>query len=84
MLLTVVAQVATTGEKLPYLSQPVVGTITLRGVEPLKLTPLSPRANPPAESGPEKLTPILPVRQGKDQVFKLSHGVATHWYLLAP
>jgi len=84
MLLTVVAQVASTGEKLPYLSQPVIGTITLRAAQPLKLTPLSPRANPAALPPAEKLAAIAPVRNGKEQVFTLARGVPTHWYLLTP
>lgn len=84
MLLTVVAQVSTSAEKLPYLSQPVEGTVTLRGLEPLKLTPLSPRAYPPSQPPAEKLQAIVPARKGKDQVFTLRKGVPTHWYLLAP
>jgi hypothetical protein len=84
ILLTVVAQVATAADKLPYLAQPVVGTIALHAGAPLKLTPLSPRANPVAAPPAEKLASIAGVQSGKDQVFKITKGTPTHWYLLTP
>jgi hypothetical protein len=83
MLLTAVAQVvASAGDKLPYLSQPVEGTITLRGAEPLQLTPLSPSANPPSPGPGDKLAPIAPAKKGAEQTFTLARGVPTHWFLL--
>jgi hypothetical protein len=86
MLVTVVAQVvASPGDKLPFLSQPVEGTIALRAREPLRLVPLAPHdypsASPPALG---KRTAILPARQGDQQVFTLARGPATHWFLLVP
>jgi aryl-phospho-beta-D-glucosidase BglC (GH1 family) len=82
MLLTVVAQVASSpGDKLPYLSQPVEGAITFRG-DPVQLVPLSPTANP-ASATPEKLAPFVPSRKdGKEQTFTLTRGVPTHWFLV--
>jgi hypothetical protein len=77
MLLTAVAQVVTTdGDKLPYLSQPVEGTITLRGAEPAQLTPLS------GSGAGERLAPIAPVKKGTEQTFTLARGTPTHWFLL--
>jgi hypothetical protein len=83
VLLTAVAQVAPTeGDKLPYLSQPVEGTITLRSAEPLKLTPLSPSTYPPSATAGEKLAPLVPVKKGGEQTFTLARGTPTHWFLL--
>jgi hypothetical protein len=82
MLLTVVAQVAASpGDKTPYLSQPVEGTITFRG-DPVQLVPLSPSANPPSPTA-EKMAPFVPSRkEGKEQTFTLTRGVPTHWFLV--
>jgi len=77
MLLTAVAQVVTTdGDKPPYLSQPVEGTITLRGGEPAQLTPLS------SSAANERLAPIAAVKKGNEQTFTLARGAPTHWFLL--
>jgi len=82
MLLTVVAQVATSpGDKLPFLSQPVEGTITIRTTASLRMIPLSPKANPGAAGKPEA---IAPLRKGGEQTFSVGRGTATHWFLLAP
>jgi len=58
------------------LSQPVEGTITLRGGEPAQLTPLSP------SGAGERLAPIAPVKKGTEQTFTLARGAPTHWFLL--
>jgi hypothetical protein len=84
MLVTTVAQVVSgPDDKLPFLAQPVEGTITVRAKGPLRLVPLSPRANPPSQA-PERFAPIVPVRSGEDQVFTLGRGVPTHWFMLVP
>jgi len=83
MLLTVVAQVATSpGDKLPFLSQPVEGTITINNAAPLRMVPLSPRANPASGSAAGKTVPIAPARKGSEQTFTLGRATATHWFLL--
>jgi hypothetical protein len=85
MLVTVVAQVvASPGEKLPYLSQPVEGTITVRAADPLRMIPLSPKSNPPSSASPDKPKPILPARKGNEQAFTLARGTPTHWFMLVP
>src|SRR5262249_35660531 len=65
LLVPLVAQVAASpDDALPFLAQPVEGTITVRAKNPLRLVALSPRggASPGA-------APILPARQGEEQVF---------------
>jgi hypothetical protein len=86
MLVTLVAQVVTTGgDKLPFLSQPVEGTIVVRRREPLRLLPISPRANPAgADARSGEMVAILPVRRGDEQFFPIARGAATHWFLLVP
>jgi hypothetical protein len=90
MLVTLVAQVvASASDALPFLAQPVEGTIAVRAKEPLRLVPLSPREHPSSQGGakgpaPDATKAILPVRQGDQQVFTIAHGSATHWFLLVP
>ncbi len=88
MLVTVVAQVAASqGDALPFLAQPVEGTIAVRAKEPLRLVPLSPRENPTAGNkgaASERPKPIPSVREGERQVFTLARGTPTHWFLLVP
>jgi hypothetical protein len=84
ILVTMVAQVAAgADDKLPFVAQPVEGTIGVRAKEPLRLVPLSPRENP-GGAAPERAKPILPARQGDLQSFTVTRGVATHWFLLVP
>jgi hypothetical protein len=86
LLVTAVAQVASSPEdKLPFLAEPIEGTVTLRGSGPLRMVPLSPRANPPGSAGTEKLEPTASVSgSGQALTFKLTRGVPTHWFLLVP
>jgi hypothetical protein len=86
LLLTAVAQVASSPEdKLPFLAEPIEGTVTLRGSGPLRMVPLSPRANPPGSAGTEKLESTASVSgSGQALTFKLTRGVPTHWFLLVP
>ncbi len=86
MLITVVAQVvASPGDTLPFLAQPVEGTIALRTKEPLRLVPLAP-TDYPAAAPPQlaKRKAILPTRQGDREVFTLARDAPTHWFLLMP
>jgi len=101
MLVTLVAQVAASpGDKLPFLSQPVQGTIALRASQPLRLVPLSPRANATPGTSVEKagtsvetttpgspprgMMPIMPLRKGDAQLFTVGRAARTHWFLLVP
>ena len=52
MLVTVVAQVGTaSGDRLPFLAEPVEGTIAVRTSLPLRMIPLSPKAYPARHRG---------------------------------
>ncbi|HEY3593993.1 MAG TPA: hypothetical protein VGL13_08965, partial [Polyangiaceae bacterium] len=83
MLLTVVAQVAgSPGDKLPYLSQPVEGTIAIRGGAPIQFVPLSPSANPAGAAPAEKMAPVAGKKSGNEQTFAIGPGMPTHWFLL--
>jgi hypothetical protein len=83
MLVTLVAQVApSAGDALPFLAQPVEGTISIRAKQPLRLVPLSPRENPGPSS--DKAKAIAGVAQGERQAFTVARGTATHWFLLVP
>jgi len=85
MLVTVVGQVAASpGDRLPFLSQPVEGTIGIRTKEALRLVPLSPRTNPVSQASVERPKPILPARKGDEQFFSITRGMPTHWFLLVP
>lgn len=91
ILLTVVGQaVASPGGKLPFLAQPVRGSIVLRSTKvPLVMTPLSPTALPqrpdaaaiPTSPGFEPVA-ARPDRAG--QSFALPQKLTTHWWLLEP
>ncbi|HKQ70104.1 MAG TPA: hypothetical protein VJT73_12235 [Polyangiaceae bacterium] len=83
MLLTVVGQVAASGDSLPFLAEPIEGALAVRSSQPLRMVPLSPRANPPSGTA-GALAPIFPVLRGQEQVFTLARGVPTHWFLLEP
>jgi len=86
MLVTVVAQAATgPGDTLPFLAQPVEGTIAVRAQGPLRLVPLAPNDYPaaaPPALGKRAATPAA--RQGDKLVFTLARGPATHWFMLIP
>jgi hypothetical protein len=88
ILLTLVAQaVASPGNKLPFLAQPVTGQIVLRSSSSMSMTPLVPSADPEAavdrgRSGGWKATPGK--RDGDRQIFDLPRVPATHWFLLQP
>jgi hypothetical protein len=85
VLVTTVAQVsAGPDDKLPFLAQPVEGTIAIRSKEALRLVPLSPRANPASQVSAERFAPIMPVQRGNEQVFTLGRNTPTHWFLLVP
>jgi hypothetical protein len=86
MLLTAVAQVASSpDEKLPFLAEPIEGTITVRRAGRLRMVPLSSRANPPAAGGDEKLEPLVAASSGNQALtFNLARGIPTHWFLLVP
>jgi hypothetical protein len=81
MLVTMVAQVvASHDDALPFLAQPVEGTIAVKSSTALRLVPLPPTG----AASPDKFKPILPARQGDHQVFTITRGPATHWFLLVP
>jgi hypothetical protein len=83
MLVTLVAQVTpSAGDALPFLAQPVEGTISIRAKQPLRLVPLSPRENPGQSS--DKPKSVAGVTQGERQSFTVARGAATHWFLLVP
>jgi hypothetical protein len=90
VLLTVVAQaVASPGEKLPFLAQPVRGSIVLRSAAvPLVMTPLSPAAEPRLAGAAALSDPgFKPVTARPDragQLFALPQKLTTHWWLLEP
>jgi hypothetical protein len=94
VLLTVVGQVAASpGNVVPFLAQPVAGSIVLRSSQArLTMIPLSPTAHPdPTAAGPRPgLEPIAArlapaVRGGRaGQLFALPRKPATHWWLLQP
>jgi hypothetical protein len=85
LLLTAVAQVASSpNDKLPFLAEPIEGKVTVRNAGPLRMVPLSPRANPPGAEGTAKLEPVAAVKQEQGLTFKLARGVPTHWFLLVP
>jgi len=86
LLLTAVAQVASSpGDKLPFLAEPIEGTITLKGARRLRMVPLSSRANPSSAGGSEKMKAIGPASStGQALTFQLTRGVPTHWFLLVP
>ncbi len=86
LLLTTVGQVTASPEdKLPFLAEPIEGTITLRHGRPLRMVPLSPRANPPAAGSSEKQKPVSSASNGGQVLtFQLTRDVPTHWFLLVP
>lgn len=90
ILLTVVGQVvASPGDKLPYLAQPVQGSIVLRASRAARvMIPLSPRALPgPAATGSVAQPGFEPIPARPDrvgQLFTLPRKLATHWWLLEP
>jgi len=75
ILLTAVSQVvASPGDKLPFLAQPVSGAIALRSSQPsMRLLLLS--------SGATRDLGALP-REGDRYLVRLPQGHATHWFLL--
>ncbi|HEY2900307.1 MAG TPA: glycosyl hydrolase family 5 [Polyangia bacterium] len=89
MLVTVVGQVvASPGDKMPLLAQPIAGTITLRTARPLRATALSPRAWPiernehgsPSAGAWQKPLP----RHDSESTFEIPSELVTHWFLLTP
>jgi hypothetical protein len=83
MLVTLIAQVApASGDRLPFLAEPVEGTIAVRTSLPLRMIPLSPRAYPTAQGN--ALSPIVAVKRQGEQVFTIKRGTPTHWFLLVP
>jgi hypothetical protein len=90
ILLTVVGQVATSpGDALPFLAQPVRGSIVLRSSKVAHiLIPLSPTAHPgpPADGthapARSQVVPGYPDPAG--QRFTLPVQPGTHWWLLQP
>jgi hypothetical protein len=90
ILLTVVGQVTTgPGDALPFLAQPVRGSIVLRSSRfPRVMIPLSPTAHPgPTVDGtnvPVGLEPVVGRSDPAGQVFALPRKAATHWWLLQP
>jgi hypothetical protein len=83
LLLTAVAQVAASpDDKLPLVAEPIEGTVQLRGTRRLRMIPLSPRANPGGSN--EKLQVAAPAPGANPLAFKLTRGIPTHWFLLAP
>jgi hypothetical protein len=82
LLLTVVAQVTTSpGDTLPFLAQPVEGSVAIRRADPLRLVPLSPREYP-GGSSPDQRKALSSVVRNDMQVFTIPPGAATHWFLL--
>jgi len=85
MLVTLVAQVATaSGDRLPFLAEPVEGTIAVRTSQPLRMIPLSPKAYPISPGAAAELAPIAAVKRQGEQVFTIKRGTPTHWFLLVP
>lgn len=76
LLLTLMARVLPgSGEKMPFLSEPVRGTLTLRSqVEGLKLVPLGPDG--------QELPAVALSRQGDRYTLKLPPERGTHWFIL--
>jgi hypothetical protein len=90
ILLTVVGQIATgPGDVLPFLAQPVRGSILLRSSRaPRVMIPLSPTAHPgPTVDGstpPVRLEPVPGRADPAGQLFALPAKAMTHWWLLQP
>jgi hypothetical protein len=85
LLVTLVAQAATaSGDRLPFLAQPVEGSIAIRTSQQLRMIPLSPKANPSPTGLAAELAPMSSVRRGNEQVFTIKRGVPTHWFMLVP
>ena len=89
ILLTVVGQVAASpGDKLPFLAQPVVGSVVLRSSQAsMSMTPLVPGAAPPVAGDPSQSggwKAIAATREGTRHVFTLPRQPVTHWFLLQP
>jgi hypothetical protein len=83
MLVTLVAQAAaTSGDRLPFLAQPVEASIAIRSLQPLRLIPLSPKAYP--APGQPAAPPMAPTLRHGEQVFTIGKGTPTHWFLLEP
>ena len=78
VLLTTVARVvASPGGKMPLLSEPVAGTLTLRSrIAGLKLVPVGP-------DGAELDAVAIPAQSGAYAI-ALPAGKGTHWFLLVP
>jgi len=78
ILVTVVAQVTpTAGDRLPYLSQPVRGSFTLRSKRlDLVMTAVVPAAG--------ESQAVRPQRAGDQLTFTLPAAPVTHWFLLEP
>jgi hypothetical protein len=81
MLVTVVAQVQTQREDaLPFLSEPVRGTLSIRSeAKTLQLRPLLDAAGSRADA-----TAVLGRREGSRFVFELAGDLPTHWFMLEP
>ncbi|MFO7958713.1 MAG: cellulase family glycosylhydrolase [Candidatus Brocadiia bacterium] len=77
VLLTTMARVvASPGGRMPLLSEPVKGTLTVRAAEGLQLVPL-------AGDGTE-LEPVPLERSGGAYTIELPPQRGTHWFLLEP
>ncbi len=77
LLVTTVARVVARDGKLPYLSEPVPGTIRIRSdAEALVLTPLSGR------KGAVGASTVKATRSGRRHTIVLPHQIPTHWYLV--
>jgi hypothetical protein len=85
LLVTAVAQVASSPDnKLPYLAEPIEGTILLRTTRHLRLVPLSPSGEQAKPASSDKRAPAVPASAAGQLTFKLTRGVPTHWFLLVP
>jgi len=90
ILLTVVGRVASSaGERLPFLAEPVVGSLSLRSSRAaLTITALSPRAQPAnagTTGGNATLGGPIPLESsGGWFTFALPRRLPTHWFLIQP
>lgn len=76
ILITAIGRAVTRGNRFPYYTEPIVGTVRIENSNPgMKLTALGPDGAPLAE---------LPMQKaGAAYEVKLTAGDKTHWYLLA-
>ena len=75
ILITAIGRAVAPGGRLPYRTQPIVGTLRIKNAnEGMVLVPLGP--------GGEALAILQPERQGGVYEARLSAAHKTHWYLL--